>query len=149
MKFTRNAAAGGDKEHPLLMDGETQLIWAYSSDGNTKSLAKHSTSTRGTKKVNLKTGTAGSASVDVAFTMFLHGIFMALAWAILLPSGVLVAHYERNKDGKFMGVKWWFGYHRTIQYVGWFVQLLGFIFTVVYVSSVNGPISVDCIPSLV
>ena len=138
MTFTRNVD-GGSQKHPLKLGGtETQFIWAYSADGNTAALAQHSGATRGAKSINLKTGKASVAETSVKATMFLHGVCMALAWSVLLPSGVLVAHFEREKEGTFNGVKYWFGYHRTVQYIGWFVQLLGFVFVVVYVSAKGG-----------
>ena len=138
MTFTRNVD-GGPQKHPLKLGGtETQFIWAYSADGNTAALAQHSGATRGAKSINLKTGKASVAETSVKATMFLHGVCMALAWSVLLPSGVLVAHFEREKEGTFNGVKYWFGYHRTVQYIGWFVQLLGFVFVVVYVSAKGG-----------
>ena len=138
MTFTRNVD-GGSEKHPLKLDGaETQFIWAYSADGNTAALAQHGSNTRGAKGVDLKTGKASVTKTSVKATMFLHGVCMALAWSVLLPSGVLVAHFERKKEGTFNGVKYWFGYHRTVQYIGWFVQLLGFVFVVVYVSAKGG-----------
>lgn len=138
MTFTRDVD-GGSQKHPLKLDGsETQFIWAYSADGNTAALSQHGATTRGKKSIDLKSGKAGATDTSVKATMFLHGVCMALAWSVLLPSGVLVAHFDRKKEGTFNGVKYWFGYHRTVQYIGWFVQLLGFVFVVVYVSAKGG-----------
>ena len=57
-----------------------------------------------------------------------HGLLMMLSWGLILPMGVAVAHLHRQTLPK----GWWFKMHKALQYLGWFLQLVGFIMAFVY-----------------
>mmetsp|Transcript_37108 Transcript_37108/g.82554 ORF Transcript_37108/g.82554 Transcript_37108/m.82554 type:complete len:617 (+) Transcript_37108:171-2021(+) len=61
----------------------------------------------------------------------LHGLFMGLAWGVLLPAGALIARYLRHKDPL------WFKLHRAIQASGVVCALVGFI--LIWVGGARNP----------
>ena len=64
-------------------------------------------------------GAGASAGFVVA-----HGTLMMASWGVLLPSGVLIAHFLRHRDPL------WFKLHRAIQVCGLCLALAGFIIAV-------------------
>ena len=102
-----------------------RLFFSLSIDRSTVSLDVGAIANGGTVETILK---------DVKLTLWLHIICMGSAWGLLLPWGVSIANRTRSvqKDEK-PGA--WFWLHKNLQYTGWFLQLLGFIFVVVYVTN--------------
>lgn len=76
---------------------------------------------------------AGVVAVDVCSTssgggtsgyVIAHGSLMMVSWGIILPSGVLIAHFFRHQDPQ------WFLIHRAMQVGGLLFALGGFIIAV-------------------
>ena len=61
---------------------------------------------------------------------------MTFAWGMLLPWGVSIASRSRNVEGAKKGA--WFKVHKNLQYAGWFLQILGFIFAILMVEENGG-----------
>ena len=125
MVFTRSWDAQSSQQRPLLVPDEVgksfdTLIWAY-HDSQRSNVVYHSE--RGSVNVDLAAAVQGQGAVtSVALTnpfVWAHGVCMLLAWGLLLPGGITIAHFNRSKD-------WWFSYHKGMQYTGWFLQLAGF-----------------------
>ena len=139
MKFTRNVEKSGNQQNSIsLKKGEkTAFSFAYGGSGEV-SLMQHKV--RGRVKFDI--GAGGTASEaegpQLNAAMWTHGLCMSLAWGTLLPSGVVVAHFGRDSKKQFNGKIFWFGYHRTINAIGWLLQIVGFIGAVVYVSMTHG-----------
>mmetsp|Transcript_39504 Transcript_39504/g.106001 ORF Transcript_39504/g.106001 Transcript_39504/m.106001 type:complete len:368 (-) Transcript_39504:371-1474(-) len=61
-----------------------------------------------------------------------HVVCMCLSWGCLLPLGVIWAHYLRQNQWKPGGVPLWFQGHRWLMSVGVLLQLLGFVFIILW-----------------
>ncbi|PAV60816.1 hypothetical protein WR25_14806 [Diploscapter pachys] len=57
-----------------------------------------------------------------------HGILMVFAWCVFLATGILFARHFRDHwpDTKFIGVKMWFNFHRTLNMIGIVATICGF-----------------------
>ena len=62
--------------------------------------------------------------------LWAHIIFMILSWGFLLPLGVVVAN--RMRDVADVAKDSWFHVHRAVQYIGWTLQVFGFVAAVIY-----------------
>ena len=138
MKFTRDVAKSGNQNSISVTAGDkTGFVFAYGASGTT-AMAYHQA--RGSKQFDIG---AGGTATDVAGTtpnavIWIHALCMCLAWGVLIPSGVSVAHFGRDSEKKFAGKVFWFGYHRTINATGWLLQIVGFICAFMYVGSKGG-----------
>jgi hypothetical protein len=55
----------------------------------------------------------------VAWAIQVHGICMAISWALLIPLGILMARHKwMFYDKEFLGVRVWYHLHRLIQLAG-------------------------------
>jgi hypothetical protein len=131
MTFTRAyLAANTQSERSIAKTGNVPIIYAYHN--TQKALTYHDV--RGSKTLkdiqnglvsgNLNT-INGTALPDL---LTYHGVLMMSSWGLLLPAGVIIAHYNRHTLPK----GWWFTMHKYIQYTGWLLQLVGFIMAFVY-----------------
>eukprot|EP00949_MAST-11_sp_MAST-11-sp1_P003952 g3952.t1 len=125
LTFTRDIDASKDGQVPL--NDDAIMIYAHGEDG-TVATAYHqknfgSFSIKGPIQVEVDDGSVW---------LWLHVIFMILGWGCLLPFGVAWARYERLNPKKSGGKPIWFAYHYNLQYTGWFLQILGFIFIAIY-----------------
>lgn len=57
-----------------------------------------------------------------------HGVFMALSWGVMLPTGMFIARFGRSR------APLWFHVHQTVQSLGVLFALLGFIISMLMVS---------------
>ena len=134
MTFTRNAAASGGTENTILTakGSKTNFVWAY---GSSNTLTYHAK--RGSVDFDVASG-AGSLEKKKggSAALYAHMLCMALAWGMLLPWGVSVASRSRNVEGAAPGA--WFRVHRSLQYIGWFLQIIGFVMAVLYVEEKAG-----------
>lgn len=141
MTFSRTvqAATGSAQQRTINSNGATHFI--HASHTTSKTLIYHSK--RGSLLVeNLETkliaaansnsnsptktiGGGDALEVPVPFVLMAHGILMALSWGLLLPLGVLVAMCNRHEN-------WWFRIHKNMQYLGWFLQIVGVVMAFVY-----------------
>lgn len=51
---------------------------------------------------------------------------MVASWGCLLPFGVICARVLKTHPRKVAGIPIWFAGHRTIQTIGWALQIIGF-----------------------
>ena len=65
-----------------------------------------------------------SSSSATSWGVVAHGSLMVTSWGLLLPMGVLIAHFLRHRDPT------WFVIHRGIQFCGICFALSGFIIAV-------------------
>jgi len=74
--------------------------------------------------IDFETLTASEAEKKSAETaLYLHLIFMILAWGALLPWGVVLADRIRKMTGGSENA--WFLLHRRCQMLGWLMQIIG------------------------
>eukprot|EP01134_Creolimax_fragrantissima_P007383 CFRG7383T1 len=106
------------------------LIWAF-GDGN---IAYHGQN-RGSSTVNLITCFASTTTSVINRTyLYIHGIFMSLAWLFFVPAAVFSSAFRPffAKISPNAGM-WWFHYHRIFNTLGLFLATVafGFAFTLV------------------
>ena len=136
MKFSRKVVAA-EKELALTPGTAQALIWALGAVGDVDLSARHDA--RGETSIDVAAMSAGGKIELKApnWALWLHIICMGSAWGLLLPWGVAIANRLRNVEkDEYPGG--WFYLHKKLQYIGWFLQLLGFIFVVVYVAMEGG-----------
>jgi hypothetical protein len=129
LSFTRSIAAVGANQRSITPGQLQQVIYAHGNDGEV-ALAFHA-SNAGGQGIDFSTGATAEAekrSGEVA--LYLHLIMMTFAWGGCLPLGVAVASRTKSVPGAAKGA--WFRVHRTLQMIGWAVQLLGFGMAVWY-----------------
>jgi hypothetical protein len=137
MKFSRKVVAADDSELALTPGTAQALIWALGAVGDVDLSARHDA--RGETSIDVAAMSAGGKIELKApnWALWLHIICMGSAWGLLLPWGVAIANRLRNVEkDEYPGG--WFYLHKKLQYIGWFLQLLGFIFVVVYVAMEGG-----------
>ena len=64
-------------------------------------------------------------AVDLRPVLAIHGFMMFVAWAILLPGGIMAARYLKHLKGEV-----WFQAHTYLQYSSIAVMFLGVLFAV-------------------
>jgi hypothetical protein len=75
----------------------------------------------GTQNAASKNAGAGGAAQNYVIA---HGSLMIVSWGLLLPAGVIIAHFLRHRDPT------WFLIHRALQYFGIICAVSGFIIAV-------------------
>lgn len=109
MSFSRRAVTGDPDDHPLELDGTTDLVFAYGADGAVR-LAPHKV--RGSVQVTLEAGCAVASDTDnLQRTKSLHGGMMVLGWCACVFFGIVVARYFRDRA-------WWVQVHIRLQSLG-------------------------------
>ena len=106
-----------------------QVIYAH-GDANELQVEYHGKN-KGGKEVQL--GSSASKAVskrNAEASLWAHIILMVLSWGFLLPLGVVVAN--RTRDMNTVRGDTWFVFHRTVQYIGWTLQIVGFACAIVY-----------------
>lgn len=131
MTFTRSLAANGDMEREVVVGTPQVVIWAR-GDGERELSSVHSS--RGMVEMDLTDLSAGVTELKLKgqWTLWIHLLMMAPAWGMLLPLGVAMANRLKLVDGAPEGA--WFKVHRTVQVIGWLLQLIGFVFALVHSS---------------
>ncbi|CAI7753199.1 unnamed protein product [Closterium sp. NIES-54] len=93
VEFERELASGNV---PLFLDSAANVIFAY-SDANSKELKYHGAN-RGSARVGYNNGTTTITTTPVPTTTYensasfiTHGFFMTFAFAILMPSAIIIA----------------------------------------------------------
>lgn len=56
----------------------------------------------------------------------IHGVLMTAGWGLLLPLGVIIARFFRQKEPTTGPNAWWFVRHQWLQYTGLACTLAGF-----------------------
>ena len=106
-----------------------QVIYAH-GEANNLEVGYHGKN-KGGKEVRLGSSASKSVSKRTAeASLWGHMILMLLSWGFLLPLGVVVANRTRNMNTVRGDA--WFVFHRTVQYIGWALQIAGFACAVVY-----------------
>ena len=133
MTFIRSyQALQPQNQRSIERTGDVRMIYAYHT--TSKALTYHDE--RGGLTIKdlangVKAGGTLNAKEEVIplpSIMIGHGLLMMLSWGLILPMGVAVAHLHRQTLPK----GWWFKMHKALQYLGWFLQLVGFIMAFVY-----------------
>lgn len=122
-------ACTGGQECRNVIDPSIPLkvVWALGTWWKAEGLTDknmHSLTSSKYMSIQLTSGLA-EAEQDLRPVLAVHGFMMFLAWALLLPSGILAARYLKHlkNDG-------WFQIHVYSQYSGISVMLLGVLFAV-------------------
>ncbi|CAL5041681.1 unnamed protein product [Urochloa decumbens] len=130
-EFTRplNPSCSGKVECKNIIDPTTPLkvIWAMGAQWSTGPLSlksMHSDTSNRPIRILLLSGLA-EAVEDLRPVLAVHGFMMFVAWAILLPGGIMAARYLKHAKGDL-----WFQAHTYLQYSGIAVMLLGVLFAV-------------------
>jgi len=124
MTFTRRVAAEGLQQRAITPGAVQQVIYAHGDDGVT-AMGYHGRSRRGGQGIDFASGATGAAAKRRGeASLLLHMVLMSLAWGGLIPFGAVVANRLKSVEGAPKGA--WFKLHRTVQSVGWLLQLLGF-----------------------
>jgi len=131
-KFRRQLNTG-DPNDVIINDGNMTIIFAlntvYKPTGVGAALQQHD-STHGSAIVNFLRG-GGSIMPTVTPAKVVHGVFMFIAWGVMIPFGAIVARYL-PKD-KFDEV--WFKIHQFNQPIAVGLTLVGFIIALAMVTT--------------
>lgn len=126
--FVRSLEASSDL--PSISKGSTDYIWAKGSPpSDSNSLVEHSVKNSGT--VNLAdtkegTVTQTESSGNTVETIFIvHGVLMAVGWALLAPLGILFARFLKGRG------LLWFHMHRATMLIVFAIVLAAYIMGVV------------------
>ena len=86
--------------------------------------------------IDFANGSSSDSTKSPALLLLFHILLMGASWGALLPWGAALANRARAVSGRGE----WFKLHRTFQYAGWMLQVLGFvvIFANVAKGSPNG-----------
>ncbi|WVZ79181.1 hypothetical protein U9M48_026789 [Paspalum notatum var. saurae] len=130
-EFTRplTPSCSGKVECKNIIDPTTPLkvIWAMGAQWSSGPLSlknMHSDTSNRPIRILLLSGLA-EAVEDLRPVLAVHGFMMFVAWAILLPGGIMAARYLRHVKGDL-----WFQAHTYLQYSGIAVMFLGVLFAV-------------------
>jgi hypothetical protein len=135
MTFTRNVAASGNQEKAIsIVKGKQTWFSCARGDGDTTWGYHKANRAKFEYDVSSGQGSSSSSSGPAAF--YAHMVCMSLAWGMLLPWGVSIASRSRKVDGAAQGA--WFHTHKTLQYMGWFLQIVGFVMAILYVGEKGG-----------
>lgn len=133
IEFTRPLKAPcGFSADPVcknIIDETTPLkvIWAMGAgwtDGAPAERNMHSAMSSRAVRILLLRGSA-EAEQDLRPVLAVHGFMMFLAWAILLPGGILAARYMKHVKGDG-----WYRIHVYLQYSGLAIVMLAVLFAV-------------------
>jgi Eukaryotic cytochrome b561 len=108
-------------------DSAVTVLFAHGSGAE---WAKHST--RGAKRVVF--ATCDVSDVSVAPLRVAHGVCMSVGFGMLLPAGVVIALFGRDKQPSNGPKAWWFVRHRAIQSLGLCAVIAGFVLALVFKS---------------
>jgi len=148
---TRIATSGGvttlQFTRPYMINGtfgigksETKVIWACGTgmsglaDGH---FAPNGANDATPAAINFATGAGGAATTDVVWLVQIHAVVMALAWAVLAPSGVCAAVFGRKLERKVSGTPWWFWVHTNFNQTAVLFTLVGTVTIVVQIGWSN------------
>jgi len=137
MVFTRAAAAESNRQRPVSIapGSPTTFIWAH---GSSRMLSYHEV-TRGTVSVDVGSGGSGvEVTISPPNLVWAHALLMLLAWAAILPSGVIWARFQRDNPKQCLGKPVWFAVHSVGQMFGVCVSVAGFACAVAYVQDEGG-----------
>eukprot|EP00943_MAST-04B_sp_MAST-4B-sp1_P001323 g1323.t1 len=131
LTFTRPLKASGVPKRLNITPSEYQPVIYAHGDENVVSVGFHGDNKGGT---NVKFASSEPpkkpAKLHAKAALWAHIILMLVSWGFLLPFGVFIANRTRSIDN--VKKNSWFIAHRTIQYIGWALQLFGFIAAIVY-----------------
>mmetsp|Transcript_145973 Transcript_145973/g.265967 ORF Transcript_145973/g.265967 Transcript_145973/m.265967 type:complete len:597 (-) Transcript_145973:71-1861(-) len=131
MKFRRTLAASLPNSVEITPGKGQVLIFAQGSNGQTYWHFHGEES--GAKNVDL--GTLSHSEVEkksASAVLYMHLMFMTLAWGALVPWGIALANRAKNVAGAPSGA--WFRLHRGFNTAGWFLQLIGIVMAVKHVA---------------
>ena len=100
----------GDKFDNVIGRGNVDITFAW---GERDEYLQHARSSRGMSRVNFETAAvsesaSGSLLDDV---LLFHGLLMTIGWGIVIPIGIMVARYAKNRE-------WWLSGHKILQSIG-------------------------------
>jgi hypothetical protein len=130
-EFTRplTPSCSGKVECKNIIDPTTpmKVIWAMGAQWSPGPLSlknMHSDTSNRPIRILLLSGLA-EAVEDLRPVLAVHGFMMFVAWAILLPGGIMAARYLKHLKGEA-----WFQAHTYLQYSSIAVMFLGVVFAV-------------------
>ncbi|CAI5464398.1 unnamed protein product [Closterium sp. Yama58-4] len=100
-----------------------KVIWAYGpswTSGKLSYMNMHTVWSTTVTILDLETGEGTVEHLQPVFVV--HGFMMTMAWAVLMPFGVLAARYLKHND--------WLSIHQYTQYSALALMLLGLLFAV-------------------
>ena len=113
-----------DPAYIIEPNGQSNVIFAF---GKHDRFRRHGPNDRGSVSVEWQSGTSSSSLSDSDLERA-HGVFMLLAWMVLIPMGIIVARFFKDEEGA------WFSKHKILMGIGIGFTLLGFILIIVAVS---------------
>lgn len=119
-------ASGGDAYKQILADGESNVIFAFGSDGTFAN--GHGPQSRGSSRVLWQSGTSSPQQLSDSAIDLAHGAFMLVAWLVLIPSGIFVARFFKDDDGV------WFRRHKLLMVSGITLSMLAFFLIIIGLS---------------
>mmetsp|Transcript_12339 Transcript_12339/g.30243 ORF Transcript_12339/g.30243 Transcript_12339/m.30243 type:complete len:550 (-) Transcript_12339:49-1698(-) len=122
---------GGKGPHIEATPGRMQsVIFAYGQIGDTSMAAEHAQ--MGERSLDLGDLAKGLVTTrrPAQWTLWIHLVFMSLAWGWALPWGAAVAARAKAIIGQPVGE--WFKVHTRFQALGWLLSLIGFAFALAH-----------------
>jgi hypothetical protein len=93
--------------HDVKTTGDTVFIYAFGNAGS-NTLAYHNNN-RGSMAIDLNKGDGSVITNDSRKIFIVHGVIMTLAWAVLIPLGIFMARFGKQRFDKGK----WFKVHRA------------------------------------
>jgi hypothetical protein len=130
LSFSRKLDTGDAADRVIDPAGASTLVWAC---GAANSLAQHKA--QGSIRLVWASGSATASKPLSATVVALHGLLLILAWALCIPSSVVVAVlFKHHKPAP-----WWFKMHRLGNSVGLSLATAGVIAMAAGLSSAGLP----------
>ncbi|KNC46471.1 uncharacterized protein AMSG_12462 [Thecamonas trahens ATCC 50062] len=118
VEFVR-ALDTGDNGDVVINDADINIVWAISDSATpgggagsaTSGVSKHATTSTAAIKINFFTGKVSKDDLREKLIKA-HAWMMIISWVVLIPVGIVVARFLKDK----LGV-WWFRVHRFTQWM--------------------------------
>ena len=118
VEFVR-ALDTGDNGDVVISDADINIVWAISDSATpgggagsaTSGVSRHSTTSTAAIKINFFTGKVSKDDLREKLIKA-HAWMMIISWVVLIPVGIVVARFLKDK----LGV-WWFRVHRFTQWM--------------------------------
>ena len=118
VEFVR-ALDTGDNGDVVISDADINIVWAISDSATpgggagsaTSGVSKHATTSTAAIKINFFTGKVSKDDLREKLIKA-HAWMMIISWVVLIPVGIVVARFLKDK----LGV-WWFRVHRFTQWM--------------------------------
>ena len=117
--------AGGSTVKTMRLPSNTPATGIILARGSTPAFDGHLIRV-GANALSADGSGVGGRAVAVNSQKYLHGLCMTVAWVILAPLAVYIAHFERDREPE----GWWFKMHRSLLSACLLLTAIGFLLAI-------------------